>query len=286
MAKSPEQSSNSADDNLERATARATVSAAKATRISAVIAGISVVLSVFAVAVGFYSVHIARQQNLDAQQQELVTLVTDMAQGPLNIVQASEDIKDNPATLHNVDVQIQLTELGEGEEADSIIQSLPNSEVSSVEEYQVGMALENGLDNKPALELFTSAALKASDPRTESDSWRAAASILYALGDNSAAENDTALAEVSYNRPDVTTNDRENNIAYTELSDIQYQVFLDCPTAGSEWNDATQIIAGNPNVLTNALIMTEQNAATDLIEKCHVPASTLKGALALAKSEG
>lgn len=294
MTEGPERSSDvdastvSADtiNRMQVASGEATIAAAKATRVSAIIAGISAVTSAVALGISLYAAHVAKQQNSNAQQQALVTLVSDIAQEPLSIAQAAESIKNNPETLHNVDVQIELTELGEGEEANNIIQGLPNSDVSSVEEYQVGLALENGEDYMPALKLLTNAAQKASDPRTEADSWRVAARILYALGRNSKAEGDIKLAKNSFNGPDVTLTSKDNNIADTELFDISFQVSIDCSTTMSEWDKATQIIAKNRAVLTGSLSMVEKTAAADLHARCHVPWSTLKKALYVGQPAG
>jgi hypothetical protein len=266
------------DQAIEKATlvtADATVAAAKAAKASTVVAGISTVVSLVALAVAVYSVFIARQENDYAERQSLLSLVTNIAQEPQLQAQAAVSLKADSSQLHGVDVQIQLTALGEGEEADNLIQQLPGSAVSSVEKYQVGLALEDGEDYKPALGLLRDAAKEASDPRTAADAWREAARILYILGLSSRAEHDITLAESAFNRPDVPKISMKNNRADTELFDVQYQVFISCSTAMSEWNQGTGIVKTYASSLSVPLKSQEMAAKQALVKTCHVPARTL-----------
>ncbi len=248
----------------------ASIDEARSTRRSTVIAVFSAVTSLIAigaaVAVGLYSAHLVELQNTNAQQQELVSLVTDIAQGsPAGNITNQNAF--NP----------QLTLLGEAEEADNLIHALPPSDVSSAEKYIVGLALENGEDYQPALEILTSAAREASDPRSASDAWRIAAGILYMLRLNSQAEKDIDLAIRSYSGPWVTSLSRASNIASTDLFDVQYRAFLDCSVALAEWNVAAELSQVNPNLLSggNATAW-EANGRAALISTCRVPADTLK----------
>jgi hypothetical protein len=266
------------DQVIEKATlvtAEATVAAAKAAKASTVVAGISTVVSLVALGVAIYSVLIARQENDYAERQSLLSLVTNIAQEPQLQAQATVSLKADSSQLHDVDVQIQLTALGEGEEADNLIQQLPPSAVSSVEKYQVGLALEDGDDYKPALALLRAAAKEASDPRTAADAWREAARILYILGLSSRAKHDITLAEGAFNRPDVPRISMKNNQADTELYDVQYQVFISCSTAMSEWNQGRGIVKTYASSLSVPLKSQEIAAKQALVKTCHVPARTL-----------
>jgi tetratricopeptide (TPR) repeat protein len=267
------------DQVIEKATlvtADATVAAAKAAKASTRVAVVSTLVSLVALVVAVYSVSIAQQENDYAERQSLLSLVTNIAQEPQLIAQAAVSLKASSTQLHDVDVQIQLSTLGEGEEADNLIQRLPNSAISSVEKYQVGLALEDGDDYQPALTLLTGAAREASDPRTAADAWREAARIYYTLGLNSKAEHDITLAEQAFNGPDVPQVSIENSLADTEFFDVQFQVFIKCSAAMKEWDQGIHEIGMNPSSLSIPLKIPETTAKQALVTTCHVPARTLK----------
>ncbi len=212
-----------------------------------------------------YSAHLTEQQNNNAQQQELVTLVTAIEQ------------EQQAATEPN-GASAALIVLGEAEEANNIIADL-HSDVSSVQKYIVGVALEDGDDYQPALTLLTSAAQENSDPRTTADSWRAAAAILYTLNMNPQAENDIKQALGSYSGKYVTKRSIENNIAFTDLFDIPYEAFIGrCSFAeNSEWDNAAQIIKKYHHLLSGPnAIMDATSASNALLHTCKVPPGTLK----------
>jgi hypothetical protein len=248
----------------------ASIDEARSTRRSTGIAAFSAITSLIAigaaVAVGLYSAHLVELQNTNAEQQELVSLVTGIAQGsPTGTI--TDQNAFNP----------QLTILGEAEEADNLIHQLPASDVSSAEKYIVGLALENGDDYEPALQLLTSAALEASDPRTASDAWRVAARILYILQLNSRAEKDISLAIKSYDEPGVTSVSKLSNFAFTELFDVEYRASLDCSVALAEWNVAAQLSQADPDLLGGGnATASESDGRAALISTCKVPADTLK----------
>ena len=239
---------------------------ARATWGSTLIAAFSALISLVALGIGLYSAHLVEQQNSNSQQQALLSLVTDIQQG-----------QQAPASTNENAIAAELAVLGEAEEASNIISDIPHSGVSSAEKYIVGRALEDGDDYRPALDLLKGAAQQASDPRTAADAWRAVAAILYTLKSKSQAEEDVSRAEKSFSRPDVTTFSKRSNVAYTELFDIPYRVFADCPAAREEWDDASYLIQHNRDLLngsnSTAAVM---NAATALAKTCHVPHDTLK----------
>lgn len=249
----------------------ASIDEARSTRRSTAIAAFSACTSVVAigaaVVVGLNSAHLTAVQNTNAQQQELVSLVTDIAQGsPAGNITNQNAF--NP----------QLTILGEAEEADNIINELPRSDVSSAEKYTVGLALRNGEDYQQALQIFISGALEASDPRDASDCWREAASILYLFKFNSQAEKDMNRAIRSYDVPWVTNYSRESNIAFTDLEDVQYRAFIDCSVALNEWDEAAQLIQENPGFVSGGnASAAEISGRADLISTCRISADTLPG---------
>jgi hypothetical protein len=253
----------------------------KATVWSAVFAGFSLLALVASIIIGYSATKLAEQQtklagqqteltgqqNTNAQQQELVTLVTDITQA------------QQGSSTDNVNgISSELTQLGEAEEADTIINSLPPSDVTSVEEYVVGTGLEDGEDYQPALRLVMESAKAASDPRTTADAWRAAAYINYQLGFNSRAEYDIHQARRSFGQPDVLEFEKESNIAYTDLFDIYYQArIVGCSTAVNEWNEAIGLIKKNQNLLSGpSATAAEKNARNALADTCRVPLAALE----------
>ena len=162
--------------------------------------------------------------------------------------------------------------------ANSIIGSLPDNDVSSVDKYLVAEVLEDGQDYQPAIKLFTSAALEESDPRTAADSWRDAAEALYILNENSAAGHDIMLSEMTYDVPGVTRSDVLDNLAFSDLFDIQYQVHVNCSRAEDEWHEATKIIRENPSFLDEKFIIDEATDTTALTQTCKMPPAALKEA--------
>jgi tetratricopeptide (TPR) repeat protein len=254
---------------------RATIGSAKATIATAVISAIAAVAAVAALIISLHSLNVAEEQNTNAQVQALVSLVTAIAQEPSNMAQAAESIKDNPALLNTETAQIELAELGEAEAASSIIGQLPSADVSSVEKYLVGTALEGGDDYNPAITLLTSAAEEASDPRTAANSWRGAADAYAMIGQYSNAEKDIKLAEAAFNTPGVTPASMEYNTAQTEFYDIPIRVNFDCTGALTEWNAAEALITVHSKIVNSTISVDESDARAALVNTCHFSPSLL-----------
>lgn len=240
----------------------------RATKIAKYSALIALISAAGSIVLSLYSAHLVGEQNTNAQQQELVSLVTDIEQGQRT---AAEPNGSSAA----------LVVLGEAEEADSIITSL-HSNVSSVEKYIVGLALEDGDDYQPALMLLTSAAKEKSDPRTTADSWRAAAAVLYRLTMNSQAENDVDMARNSY--VGVPGVNEQNDIAFTDFFDIPFQASIGhCSFAeNEEWDRAAQLVKNYHQKFHHSLVSGSNaiadatNASKALLTTCKVPSSKLK----------
>ena len=231
----------------------------------------ALVLSIISAGVSGYSAYLTGQQNSNAQQQELVTLVTDIAQGQQ---------QGSSTTVNMNGISVELVQLGEAEEAENIINSIP-SHVTSVERYIVGTGLEDGEDYQPALTLIGEAATEASDPRTTADAWRAVAGINYKIGRTSQAQNDIEQANRSFNGYPLLGFYNNSNIAYTDLFDVYYQIYYrtpaDCSQATNEWQGAAGLIMKNKNLLSGSnAIATENNAGNALANICHVPRATLE----------
>jgi hypothetical protein len=255
--------------------ARATIGSARATIITAVITAIATGAAIVAIIISLHSLNVAEEQNTNAQVQALVSLVTAIAQEPSNMAQAAESIKDNPGLLNTENAQIELAELGEAEAASSVIGQLPAADVSSVEKYLVGMALEGGDDYYPAITLLTSAAKEASDPRTAANSWRGAADANAMIGQYSNAEQDIKQAENSFDKPGVTEVSGEYNTAQTEFYDISIRANFDCTGALTEWNKAEALITAHPHIVNTTISVDESQARAALVNTCHFAPSLL-----------
>jgi hypothetical protein len=255
--------------------ARATIGSARATIATAIVSVIATGAAIVAIFISLHSLNVAEEQNTNAQVQALVSLVTAIAQEPSNMAQAAESIKDNPGLLNTENAQIELAELGEAEAANSVIGQLPAADVSSVEKYLVGMALEGGDDYYPAITLLTSAAKEASDPRTAANSWRGAADANAMIGQYSNAEQDIKQAENSFNEPGVTAVSKEYNTAQTEFYDISIRTNFDCTGALTEWNDAEALITAHPHIVNTTISVDESQARAALVNTCHFAPSLL-----------
>jgi hypothetical protein len=255
--------------------ARATIGSARATIATAIVSVIAAGAAIGALIISLISLNVAEKQNTNAQVQALVSLVTAIAQEPSNMAQAAESIKDNPGLLNTENAQIELAELGEAEAANSVIGQLPAADVSSVEKYLVGMALEGGDDYYPAITLLTSAAKEASDPRTAANSWRGAADANAMIGQYSNAEQDIKQAENSFNEPGVTAVSKEYNTAQTEFYDISIRTNFDCTGALTEWNDAEALITAHPHIVNTTISVDESQARAALVNTCHFAPSLL-----------
>lgn len=243
----------------------------RAAKGSMYIAAVSAVISLLAIGaavlIGLVQVHLVGQQNNNAQQQELTTLVTDISQGQ----QAA-----STSNTEGTNLSPELTVLAEAEEANNIIDGLPSSDVSSVERYVVGQGLEDGDDYQLAIQLLTEAAQEKTDPRTTADAWRGAAAAWYALGSDKQAESDINQARVSFNIFGVTIFSRASNIAFTDLFDIFYRAPIDCSAALNEWDQAAQLTQADHYILNNGNSSGDyRNDVKALKDSCHVAADTL-----------
>jgi hypothetical protein len=208
------------------------------------IAAIAAVISLVSIGLTAYYASnangVAAQQALNGEQQELVTLITDIAQEPVTIAQETASIQRDPAALHNAEVGTQLTELAEAEEAKSLLGVLPTSSLTAIDYYYTAMGLEAGESNAQAYSLLQTAGNMSTDPRTSANILRAEAQILYEGGDAKGAANDIRLAFQAFSGRGVTPVVQDYNRAYTDFFDAQYQAQLDCQRATSEVTDGKQ----------------------------------------------
>jgi len=191
---------------------------------------------------------IAKNQNIVAEQQELVTLVGDISQDPATIAQQSQAIT-NESALSNAQDGIAMTELVDSEEAATLINILHGEGVTATEYYEIALGLQSGQSYAQALSFLQRAVVLPADPRTRASSLRFEAQIDYQLGKNSAAEHADMLAGQAYaHAQDVTPENEANNLAYTELFDAYYQASLNCTNGKAEVTAANKILALHPEL--------------------------------------
>ena len=238
------------------ATAKATEVAARATKYAAIIAAVSLVVSASAVVISVHAANLTRQQNINTEQQELLSIVTDI-----------EQQQNSPQSFERV--------LADAESAQYVMNNLHNTGIPAIEEYEVAIALESGAVFQPALALVENAARQAPDPFDVAQSWREAGNIQYALQQNQQAENDMILAKAAFTLKNSNMVNVENNIAYTDLYDIPRRSAidpnkgsLDCTTSETELNEAIQKINLYPTIATSSVANQEKIAKEKLSTNC------------------
>jgi hypothetical protein len=244
MSKDPEQRSNTSKEVMITA-ATVTIDQAKRASFSTVLTIISAVFSLAALIISFASFRLSSEQNDSSQQLALLSLVSD-------IVQQSA---------------LPQRSLADGQAANLIIKRLPSSEVSSVERYRVGEALEDGDDFRPALDLLVDAAKEASDPLTTANSWREAARVSYELQLNKQAESYITLARKAISIKNSTNIATWNNLAYTDFFDIVTRPSAGAPGKSDicdadkgDWSQAMNLISQSPAITDRALNGEEASA--------------------------
>lgn len=84
-----------------------------------------------------------QDQNTAAEQQELVTLVGDIAQDPATIAQQNQTIT-NANALSSAEGGLTMQELVDSEEAAALIHMLPAEDVTATEYYETAFGLQVG----------------------------------------------------------------------------------------------------------------------------------------------
>lgn len=185
----------------------------------------------------------ARQQNTVSEQQELVALVSAIAQEPQTIAQESGAFKGNQSGLADAESGTNFTELTDSEEADYLIGLLNETGVSAIEYYETALGLEASESNTRALNLLNSAvqeATKDDDPRTLANAWYAEASISYETGNSSGYSQDLTNAMNAFSASlGATPIEYDRNLIYLKLFDASYKAGAhNCVAATPEMNAA------------------------------------------------
>lgn len=208
---------------------------------------------------------ITAEQNTVTEQATLANLTNSIAQAPGMIAQQSGSL--SASALATAQITEQTADLGDSEEAASLIKLLSPDDVTDLEYYETGLGFELSAEYGQAVTFFEKAGDQSSDPRIAADALRAAAASFYQLGLASEAEKNIRLAERAYDVPGVTNIAQENSVAYTELFDASYQISISCSTARSDVQAAEKVLAMFPKVRTvtiNALLASDGT----LINRC------------------
>jgi len=219
------------------------------------VALVSAIAAVFAAAYTFWSAHVASEQNIAAEQQQLLTITTSIAAQIANqqsaITQAAGTLtgaaRTNAIDSASVGIGNELT--ADGEAAQVLITKLDGNGVAGVEYVQVGKALAGyGGDTADAIDDFE-AAVNAPpySPDTQANALRNEGVLRYTLGEEAAAHQDMMRAVSMYaGQPELTQEDIRNSIALSYLIDAEYQIPPPpggCHTAAVDLQDARQELA-------------------------------------------
>jgi len=210
----------------------------------------AMMIALISAGISAYQVNLARQsniasaeQNVATEQQELVTLVADIAQDPATVSQETLTLGKNASAISQEQSSGELTELADAEEATSIVRLLNGNGVTAAEYYSIALGLEVGESYGQALDYLGTAVKLPADPRIHASILRLEAAIYYSLDRPAAAELDDELAAQSFNHiPDVTEENLEANVAFTDLWDAYYQIPISCSRALTDVESAARII--------------------------------------------
>jgi hypothetical protein len=264
--------SNTGDASNGPEKSQAVSSRRRSVNFSAVIALISALAATGSAVYTYSQVQVSRQQNIVAEQQQLLSLVVAIEQEPALLAQATATLTGS--TLINTDIAYQNEIVADGETAVLLIEALRGQGVTGIEYYQVGLALESGGNNGLAITYFGKAAGIAEDPDTLASALRDEALLRYRLGN--AANDSTAHQEMmsavnAYRGQYVTSTEFEQNAALSYLEDAEYQIVINgCRAAQADLNRATQAIVSLGSSASiaaadrNKLLMAQDQASLKL----------------------
>ena len=219
-----------------------------ATWISLVAAATAIIAAVIA----YLQVNVAREQNVAADQQQLLALTTTIGQQLAQAATAENQAGTVPgaaSTQAESTAQIALTaELtSEGEAAAVLINTLGGNGVAGIEYIEAGEALAEGDNIAQALAYFQDAVNAAPQaPGTRASALRSEAIIYYALGRPVTGHNDMILAVKVYtdHRLELTKSSIYNSIAQSYLDDAAQQLDINgCKTAAADINAAAKALS-------------------------------------------
>ncbi len=174
----------------------------------------------------------AKLQNIATQQQQLLTLVTDIVQEPAAMSQATTNLKGGMLVTVQGEFRNELD--SDGQAAATIITSLrgEGQAIAAVEYVEVAQAFENSGDNAQAIAYLADAvgAADKDDPDDVAYAWRAEASLHYSIGDSGLAHQEYMQAVMAFKRLSqksyVSQWDADNGMAQSYLNDASAQLAI------------------------------------------------------------
>ena len=153
--------------------------------------------------------NVAKEQNIAAEQQQLVTITTFIA-GQFAAEQTTENQAAGNLTgaarsiaISNAVTGITAELTADAQAAAVLITNLHGDGVAGIEYIEVARALADGSDTAQAITYYNDAvSAPPHDVPTRSDALRNEAALLYALGQNAAGHQDMMLAARVFHVPD------------------------------------------------------------------------------------
>jgi hypothetical protein len=198
-------------------------------------------------------VSVSKQQNLAAEQNQLVSLVVAIAQFSES---SNQSVYAGIATRNE--------EVVDGQEAAAIIGVLPSGDVSATEYVQVGKALEDAGDYALANTYFNKVTFSPQTPDTFANAMRNDAILWYDLADDKYLSEATRLSDEK-TAASATTRaaDAYNRSQYVDLYDKVESIaltYLDvapvssCQAAQIYMNNAYDVLKEDPSVINDSQI--------------------------------
>jgi hypothetical protein len=233
-----------------------------------------------------YSVHVASQANLAAEQEQLLTLTTNIGeqfagqQAALNKAAAGLTGAQRTQALadENTGLAGQIT--AEGEAAQVLIGTLHGNGVADIEYIEVGRALANAGDTGAALTYYQDAV--TAPPRdvvTIASALRNAGALEFSLGNIRTGHHDMmrAVAVFRGHQGLVSKYDLANDMAQGYYGDAEYQ-YSDtppgCAAANADMADAQRLLAPVGGVAAAESPVVDLYEVSLLEAKKHCPASS------------
>lgn len=233
------------------------------------LAVVPIIISLLSAYYTYSQVQVGKAQNQAAAEQQLVSVVTAIAQ-----------LNASSGTVASVStgVENRNEELTYGQAGESLINSLPATDITATDYVQVGKALADGGDYSTALGMFDNVLLNPQDPDAFANAKRNAAILWYEIADNQNLSADIRRTDEANARSDALSAtsaygksryidlfDEVESVALTYLDDAYWQADISCPTALDDMNDASSVLSQDKAVNKNLQISDEKSAANSEI---------------------
>lgn len=185
-------------------------------------------------------------------EQQLLTLVQDLTQIPAQQAALQQTYSKNPATLQNLNGDIAATEVVESEEAAQLIRVL-GYKVPGIEAYEVAYAFGLQGNYGEAIQFYSLAASRTTDPFLLTAVYRGWAQSLYNLGEPKPARVKIAAAYSAYaHTTNVALYAKTDSYIYTTLFQVPFEIGVhNCSYAKKQLLYAVRLIASLPSTEGN-----------------------------------